>query len=177
MALPNDSASQTYRIRSHHPGDIDIIISQHGSQYAKEFGWAESFEAYTARLAADFLEKFDPAQESVFIAELVETSKFLGSIALFKHREQANVAHLRLLLVDPAARGMGLGATLINECVLFARKRGYSKIILGTFSVLEGARRLYRRAGFQLMSTEEEKEYWGVRLVPEIWELPLSREE
>ncbi|KAI0445190.1 acyl-CoA N-acyltransferase [Xylaria telfairii] len=174
MASRDECSSPKYSIRTHRPGDMGLIISQHGSQYAQEYGWGTSFESTTARIAADFLDNYDPSLERVFIAELVETSEFLGSIALFKHREEANTAHLRLLLVSPAARGMGLGATLINECILFARERGYAKVTLWTFSALEGARRLYKRAGFQLVSAAEEKDYWGTRQVAERWELKLS---
>ncbi|KAI0449944.1 acyl-CoA N-acyltransferase [Xylaria acuta] len=174
MASNEEGSSPTYRIRTHRPGDMGLIISEHGSQYAQEYGWGTSFEAETARIAADFLDNFDPGLERVFIAEFVDTPKFLGSIALFKHREEANTAQLRLLLVNPTARGMGLGSRLINECILFARERGYARITLRTFTALEGARRLYRRAGFQLVSAAEEKDHWGTRQVAELWELKLS---
>lgn len=126
---------------------------------------------------ADFLDNFDPCLEHVFIAESFETRQLLGSVTILKHREEANTALLRLFFVDPAARGAGLGARLISESISFARGRGYAKMILWTFSVLEGARRLYKRAGFQLVLTAEEKEYWGTRQVPECWELKLSHAE
>lgn len=145
-----------------------------GEKYYKEFGWGPGFEAKTARLVADILDNDDPERERVFVAESVETSQFLGSIALLKHKEEANAAHLRLFLVEPASRGSGLGARLVDECVLFARERGYAKIVLWTFTVLESARRLYKRAGFQLISSTEEEEHWGTKLVPELWELELS---
>ncbi|KAJ8123598.1 hypothetical protein ONZ43_g490 [Nemania bipapillata] len=153
---------------------MGMIVSQHGSLYAQEFGWGPNFEASTARIVADFLENFDTSLERVFVAESIKTGTFLGSIACLKHREQADTALLRLFAVDPSARGMGLGAKLIDACLSFARERGYAKIILWTFSVLEGARRLYKRVGFQLVITGEEKEYWGTRLVSECWELTLS---
>ncbi|KAI0190690.1 acyl-CoA N-acyltransferase [Xylaria flabelliformis] len=167
----------TFRIRTHRPGDMGLIISQHGLQYAQEYGWGTSFESKTARLAADVLDNFDPSLERVFIAESTESSQFLGSIALIKHRKEANTAHLRLLSVSSAARGMGVGAKLINECILFARESGYTKITLWTFSVLEGARRLYKRAGFHFISATEENDYWGTRQVEELWELDLSNVE
>ncbi|KAI0104290.1 acyl-CoA N-acyltransferase [Nemania sp. FL0031] len=173
MEPKHGSSSPTYRIRTHGPGDMGKVVSQHGSLYAQEFGWAASFEASTARIVADFLDSFDPGLERVFIAESTETGKFLGSIACLKHREQADTALLRLFAVDPSARGMGLGARLIDDCVSFARERGYAKIVLWTFSVLEGARRLYKRVGFQLVVVGEEKEYWGTRLISECWELIL----
>lgn len=112
------------------------------------------------------------------MAESTETSTFLGCIACLKHREEPDTALLRLFLVNPSARGMGLGARLIDDCLSFARERGYAKIVLWTFSVLEGARRLYRRVGFQLVFTGEEKGYWGtINLVPERWDLTLSSGE
>ncbi|KAJ8131399.1 hypothetical protein O1611_g2231 [Lasiodiplodia mahajangana] len=172
--IPNHDG---WRIRTHGPGDMGKIVSQHGSLYAREFGWTASFEASTARIVADFLDNHDPRLECVFVAESADTGKFLGSIACLKHREEADTALLRLFAVDPSARGMGLGARLIDDCVSFARDRGYAKIVLWTFSVLEGARRLYKRLGFQLVVVGEEKEYWGTRLVSECWELALSSAE
>ncbi|KAI1117710.1 acyl-CoA N-acyltransferase [Nemania sp. NC0429] len=174
MAPNNNGSGLTYEIRTHRPGDMGMIVSLHGSLYAQQLGWGGSFEASAARSVADFLDNFDPGLERAFIAESTETRKLLGSIAVLKHREEANTAHLRLFLVDPAARGAGLGARLIDESISFARERGYARIILWTFSVLEGARRLYNRAGFQLVLTAEEKEYWGTRQVSECWELKLS---
>ncbi|KAI1274988.1 acyl-CoA N-acyltransferase [Xylaria sp. FL0933] len=166
-----------YRIRTHRPGDMGLIINQHAILFGHLFGWGPRFEADVARAAADFLENFDPKLERALVAESVETSKFLGSVALFKHRKEPNTAQLRLLLVDPAARGTGLGTKLIDEIVLFARQCGYAKIVLWTFSALEGARRLYRRAGFQLVSTAEDEDYWGVKMNFELWELALSNAE
>jgi GNAT superfamily N-acetyltransferase len=122
---------------------------------------------------ADFLDNFDPDLERVFVAESIETGTFLGSIACLKHREEADTALLRLFSVHPSSRGMGLGARLIDDCLSFARDRGYAKIVLWKFSVLKGARRLYKRVGFQLVLTGEEKEYWGTRQVSECWELNL----
>ncbi|KAI1742844.1 acyl-CoA N-acyltransferase [Xylaria scruposa] len=174
---PSDEGS-SFKIRTHRPGDMGLIISQHGLQYAQEYGWGTSFESKTARLAADILDNFDPDLERVLIAESVESSRFLGSIALIKHRQEANTAHLRLLSVSSAARGMGVGARLIEECILFARGSGYyTKITLRTFSVLEGARRLYKRAGFRLISADEENDHWGTRQVQELWGLDLSNVE
>ncbi|KAI0906506.1 acyl-CoA N-acyltransferase [Ustulina deusta] len=167
-------SSPRYKIRTHRPGDMGLIINQHAILFGRLFGWGPSFEADVARVAADFLDNFDPNLERTLIAESVETSEFLGSIALFKHRKEANTAQLRLLLVDPTARGTGLGTKLIDECVLFARESGYAKIVLWTFSALKGARRLYRRAGFQLVSTAKEQDHWGVKMNFEIWELALS---
>ncbi|GAW17214.1 hypothetical protein ANO14919_066670 [Xylariales sp. No.14919] len=167
-------ASPAYTIREHRAGDMGLIINQHAILFPQQFGWEASFEAEIARAAADFLENFDPKLERTLIAESVETSKYLGSVALFKHRTEAGTAQLRFLLVDPAARGTGLGAELIDRCVRFARECGYAKIVLWTFSQLEGARRLYQRAGFQLSSVTRQKEFWGVKMDFELWELALS---
>lgn len=147
-------------------------------------------------MGADLIENYDPSCERILIAESVSTRSFLGSIALIRHRTDPKVAQIRLLLVDPSARGMGLGARLVDECVRFARgcnnktnkeegglgeggeQEGccYEKIVLGTYTVLEGARRLYRRAGFKAVSTGVEEEIWGLRLTCEVWELSLLDE-
>ncbi|KAI8624140.1 acyl-CoA N-acyltransferase [Xylariaceae sp. FL1651] len=174
MAPSNNHSSTTFIVRSHRPDDIGMIISRHGVLYARDFGWGTGFEAATARLATDLIEKFDPNFERVFIAESNEASEFLGSVALIRHREELDTAQLRLLLVEPAARGTGLGARLIKECIIFAQEKGYTRIVLWTYSILEGARRLYKRAGFQLVKTDEEQVIWDTKLVKEIWELALS---
>ncbi|TGJ83741.1 hypothetical protein E0Z10_g5041 [Xylaria hypoxylon] len=171
------SSLPTYKIRDHRSGDMGLIINQHAILFGQQFGWGASFEAEIARAAADFLENFNPNLERTLIAETVETSKFLGSVALFKHRKEANTAQLRFFLVDPAARGTGLGTKLIDECVRFARGSGYAKITLWTFSALEEARRLYQRVGFQLVSTMKQQDYWGTKMDFEIWELALSSTE
>ncbi|KAI1294098.1 acyl-CoA N-acyltransferase [Xylaria venustula] len=167
--------SSKYEIRTHRPGDMGLIIHQHVILFGRQFGWGSKFEVDVARATADFLEHFDPSHERAFIAESAgETRAFLGSVAVLKHRTEANTAQLRFLLVDPAARGTGLGSRLIDECVRFAREDGYAKIVLWTFSALEGARRLYRRAGFRVVSTTEEQDWWGVKMNFELWELVLS---
>jgi GNAT superfamily N-acetyltransferase len=161
-------------------------------QYAQEFGWDTAFAANANRVGARLIENYDHSCERIFIAESVSTSSFLGSIALIKHRTDPKVAQIRLLLVDPSARGMGLGAKLINECVRFARgcsnntdkEAGgggggvpgyyYEKIVLRTYTVLEGARRLYTRAGFKVVSTGDEQDLWGSTLTCEVWQLSLS---
>ncbi|KAI0969041.1 acyl-CoA N-acyltransferase [Xylaria arbuscula] len=172
--MASDSSS-TYKIRMHQPGDMGLIIHQHVILFGRQFGWGSKFEADVARTTADFLEHFDPSHERAFIAEsAAEPAAFLGSVAVLKHRTEADTAQLRFLLVDPAARGTGLGARLVAECVRFAREDGYAKIVLWTFSALEGARRLYLRAGFRVVSTAEEQDWWGVRMNFELWELGLS---
>ncbi|KAI1424282.1 acyl-CoA N-acyltransferase [Xylaria sp. FL1777] len=164
-------SSPPYKIRTHCPGDMGLIINRHAVFYEQLLGWGPGFEIDVARVAVDFLDNFDPNLERAFIAESIETSELIGSAALFKHRKEANTAQLRLLLVDAAARGTGLGTKL------FARESGYAKIALWTFSTLEGARRLYQRAGFQLVSTSKEQDHWGVKMNLELWELALSSTE
>ncbi|KAI0140206.1 acyl-CoA N-acyltransferase [Xylariaceae sp. FL1272] len=173
MAATNICSTSAFNIRTHLPGDMGMIVSRHGSLYAQEFGWGFEFESKSARLVSDILDNFDSDKERVFIGESKETKEFLGSIALLKHRQDRSVAQIRLLLVDPAARGTGLGAGLVRECVAFAREKGYVKIVLWTFGVLESARRLYRREGFEITNVEEEKERWGTPLAQETWELIL----
>ncbi|KAI0197012.1 acyl-CoA N-acyltransferase [Astrocystis sublimbata] len=165
--------SPAYEIRPHLPGDMGMIVHHHGHIYSRDYGWGPSFESGTARLVADFLDNHDPTRERVFVAQRIETAEFLGSIALFKHKTEANVAHLRLLLVTHAARGLGLGSELVRTCVEYARNCGYAKIVLWTFSVLEGARKLYRRAGFEMLKAYEVSDWWGTRLVEELWEMKL----
>lgn len=126
-------------------------------------------------MCADVIDNFDPSLERCWIAESDTDGLFLGSVALVKERTEANTAQLRLFLVDPAARGKGLGARLINECVSFAQAKGYGKLILWTFSCLEGARRLYKRAGFELAHSHPEKEVFGRKMVHEIWLLQLAK--
>ncbi|KAI1263731.1 acyl-CoA N-acyltransferase [Xylariaceae sp. FL1019] len=174
MASINICSTSGFNIRTHVAGDMGMIVSRHGSLYAREFGWTTAFESITARLVSDILDNFDPDRERVFIGEAKDTKEFLGSIALLKHRQDKNAAQIRLLLVDPAARGTGLGAGLVREGIAFAREKGYAKIILWTFGVLEGARRLYKREGFELTNIAEEKEKWGTPLAMETWELRLE---
>lgn len=126
-------------------------------------------------MCADFIDNFDPSQERCWIAESTTDGKFFGSVALVKGRSETNTAQLRLFLVDPAARGKGLGARLIDECVAFAQEQGYDKLILWTFSCLEGARRLYKRAGFELVQSCPEKEVFGRLMIPETWLLQLAK--
>ncbi|KAI1365137.1 hypothetical protein F5Y08DRAFT_339011 [Xylaria arbuscula] len=114
------SSPPMYSIRRHQPGDMGLIIHQHAILYEQSVGWGPSFEADVARTTLDFLDNFDSDLERVFIVESAETSKFLGSAAVFKHRKEVSTAQLRLLLVDPTVRGAGLGAKLIDECVRFA---------------------------------------------------------
>jgi DNA-binding MarR family transcriptional regulator/GNAT superfamily N-acetyltransferase len=154
-----------YILRPHQPGDMGWIIHRHGALYAEEYGWDESFEALVATVAAEFLQRFDAKRERCWIAEM--EGEVVGSVLLVKHSDE--VAKLRLLLVEQKARGLGIGARLVEECLRFARHAGYRRITLWTNSVLDGARRIYERAGFHLVRSEPHRSF-GHDLVGETWE-------
>ena len=157
-----------YILREPRPGDLGWIVSRHAELYALEYGWIEPFEGLCAQIVADFVNKLDPPRERCWIAEL--NGENVGTIMLVK--ETDDVARLRLLLVDPKGRGIGLGARLVDECVRFARAAGYKKITLWTHSVLTAARHIYEKAGFRLTSSEKRKS-WSQDVVAEFWDLEL----
>ena len=166
-----ETATKSYILRNYRSGDMGWIVHRHGTLYNKEFGWPERFEAFVARVTADFIENYDPKSERCWIAE--RGGEFLGCVMLVKDRSSdKNEAKLRLLLVEPSARGLGLGQTLIHECTKFAREVGYSRIILWTNSVLVSARRLYAKEGYKLVKSEEH-DTLGTKLTGEFWELLL----
>ncbi len=158
-----------YALRSHRTGDLGWIVSRHAQLYKKEYGWGAPFEGLCAQIVADFDNKFDPKMERGWIAEM--NGENVGCVMLVKD-EEPGVARIRLLLVDPKARGLGLGARLVDECVRFARKSGYRKITLWTHSVLTAARHVYQKAGFTLTRSERRKS-WGKDVVAEFWDLEL----
>ena len=155
-------------LRSPEPGDIGWVVHRHGALYAREYGYNAEFEALVAEIAAEFLRKFDPSRERCWIAE--RAGEIVGSAFLV--RKSPRVAKLRLLLVEPSARGLGLGAQLVGECVRFARDAGYRKVILWTQSELTAARRIYQRNGFQRTESHRHRSF-GRNLVGEIWQLEL----
>lgn len=155
-------------LRPHRPGDIGWVISRHGQLYAEDFGWDGSFEALVARIGADFIDKFQPGLERAWIAE--RDGKRIG--AVFIVRKSKFVAKLRMLLIEPEARGLGLGKRLVDECVAFSRAAGYRKITLWTHDILVAARGIYQRAGFTLVSSAPNHAF-GVDLRMEVWELRL----
>jgi GNAT superfamily N-acetyltransferase len=144
------------------------VVQQHGEIYAREYGWDSSFEALVAQIAGEFLQKFQPEWERCWIAEL--HGERMGSI--FVVRKSASVAQLRLLILSPAARGLGLGGKLVDECIAFARRKGYKKMVLWTNSDLVAARAIYAKRGFQLVKSEPHESY-GKQLVGETWEMKL----
>jgi DNA-binding MarR family transcriptional regulator/ribosomal protein S18 acetylase RimI-like enzyme len=155
-------------LRRPRPGDFGWVIARHAELYAQEFGWADDFEGLCAQIVADFVSKYDANYERCWIAKM--DGQNVGSVFLVKDSEK--VARLRLLLVDPVARGRGLGTRLTNECIRFARMRGYRSITLWTHKVLTVARHIYERAGFQLMSSESRRSF-GRNVISEHWDLTL----
>lgn len=155
LGAPHDGAAPTpYRIRPHQPGDMGWVVHRHDALYAREYGWDEQFEALVAEIAAKFLRRFDPERERCWIAE--QDDEIVGSV----------------FLVEPEARGLGIGNRLVDECIRFAREAGYWKVVLWTNDVLHSARRIYEAAGFRLVR-EGPHHSFGHDLVEQTWELVL----
>ena len=166
-----------YLLRAPRPGDIGWVVSQHGAIYAHEYGWDLTFEGLVAQIAGRFVEQFDAKREACWIAE--RDGQNVGCIFLVQARDdktgkpERGVAQLRLLLIEPSARGLGIGARLVAECERFARQSGYRRIRLWTQSTLLAARAIYAKAGYRLVGSEEHHSF-GADLVGEVWELALA---
>ncbi|OEZ49281.1 mycothiol acetyltransferase [Janthinobacterium sp. MP5059B] len=142
--------SPAYILRNPQPGDMGWIIHRQAVLYTQEYGWNNEYEALVAEILAKFVQEFDPARERCWIAE--KDGKVIGSV--FIVRQDDTTAKLRLLYVDPSARGLGIGSRLVDECLRFSRQVGYTKMVLWTNSILTDARRIYDKAGFQLVEEE-----------------------
>ncbi len=160
-----------YMLRPPRPGDMGWVVSRHGAIYSGEYGWNDRIESYTAEVVAAFMRKHDPRRERCWIAE--RAGQTIGCVFLVAdEKDSQSIARLRLLLVEAEARGLGIGARLVHECIRLAREARYRKITLWTHSILAPARLIYQRAGFKLIATKAHSEF-GPRLVGETWELEL----
>ena len=157
-----------YILRTHQPGDMGWVVQRHGILYAEEYAWDEQFEALVAEIVTSFIQNYDPKRERCWIAE--KDGDIVGSVFLVKQSD--STAKLRLLLVEPKARGLGLGTRLVNECIKFAQQVGYSKITLWTNNILSAARHTYQKAGFRLINEQPHRSF-GQDLVAQTWELKL----
>jgi DNA-binding MarR family transcriptional regulator/GNAT superfamily N-acetyltransferase len=163
-----NEARLPYVLRPNQPGDLGWIAHRHGALYAEEYGFDQQFEALVAEIAAAFARQHDPRRERCWIAE--REGAPVGSVMLV--RQSDDVAKLRLLLVEPEARGLGIGARLVEECERFAKRAGYAKITLWTNSILHAARRIYENAGYRLVHQEAHRSF-GQDLIGETWERAL----
>lgn len=169
--LTKSGERRQFVLRPHRLGDMGWVVYSEAVGYARQFGWDQGFEALVAKIVGDFLTHFDPARERCWIAEI--QGEHVGHIFLVKHPDEPQTARLRLLFVEPSARGSGLGEALVTECVRFARTSGYKKVVLWTQSMLAAAHRIYVRAGFRLVK-EEPHHSFGHDLIGQEWELDLK---
>jgi DNA-binding MarR family transcriptional regulator/GNAT superfamily N-acetyltransferase len=169
MSGERRSEKQAYVLRQHKPGDMGWVVYRHGVLYSQEYQYDERFEALVAEIVAEFVENYNPARERCWMAE--SNGQIVGSVFLVE--KSKTVAKLRLLLVEPSARGMGIGKRLVAECVRFARKAGYKAIMLWTQSELIAARKIYQQANFQLVAEKPHQSWGRNNLVAETWKLKL----
>jgi len=161
-------SGRRYILRTPQPGDFGWMVKRHAELYAQEYGWTGPFEGLCAQIVADFVNKHHPKRERCWIAEM--DGENVGCVMLAA--DSPTVARIRLLLVDPRARGLKLGTHLVDEALRFARRAGYDKVTLWTHSVLTAARHIYEKAGFKLIRSERH-ESWGKPVVSEHWDLAL----
>ncbi|MGW7057929.1 GNAT family N-acetyltransferase [Streptomyces sp. NPDC054904] len=166
-----ETSGAQVRLRDPEPGELGWIVQRHGALYAAEYGWNQEFEGLVARIVADFAEDHDPHVERVWIAE--HEGRPVGSVMCVRDEGSPGTARLRLLLVEPAGRGLGIGGLLVDTVVAFARSVGYRELVLWTNDVLREARSLYERAGFTLVAERPHRSY-GVTLTGQDWRLPLQ---
>jgi GNAT superfamily N-acetyltransferase len=173
LARGENSESVTkspYLLRPHQPGDMGWVVYRQGILYAQEYGYDEQFEALAAEVVAKFIQHYDPKRERCWIAE--KDGEVVGSVFLVS--KSKSISQLRLLYVEPSARGLGIGSRLVSECVRFAGQVGYKKMVLWTQSELDAARHVYKKAGFRVVQRKRHHSF-GKDLVAETWELLLSR--
>lgn len=161
--------ARSYTLRNPRPGDFGWIVAEHARVYSQEYNWDGSFEGLVAQIVADFIKNFDPKWERCWIAEMDGAP--VGCVMVVKD-EQKDTARIRLLIVASKARGLGLGQRLTDECIAFARSKGYKKITLWTHDCLKAARRCYQKAGFTLTSSDNRMSF-GQNVVAEFWDLEL----
>jgi len=166
MIAPEPVAQPGIVLREPKPGDLGWIVARHATLYAEEYGWGENFEGLCAQIVAEFAANYDAKRERCWIAEM--DGENVGSVFLVRDTDE--IARLRLLLVDPVARGRGLGMRLTDECIRFAKAAGYRGVTLWTHGVLSAARHVYSKAGFTLTSSEKRRSF-GKPVVSEIWDL------
>jgi DNA-binding MarR family transcriptional regulator/GNAT superfamily N-acetyltransferase len=167
--ISSEKEKKVITLRAHRPGDMGWVVERHAVLYHEQDGWGAPFEALIAQIVQEFLEKFDPERERCWIAE--QNGERVGCV--FVVQQNRTTAKLRLLLVEPNARGTGLGRRLVEECIVFARSKGYRKLVLWTHAHLAAARAIYRKTGFKKLRRTEVHDTFGPKAVSEFWEIKL----